>query len=174
MLRHLLEKKWIDQKMYSTSIGDLAERFYIYLPFSGDDLYQIVMEDKTKITLRSYHLVNQMLLPGFNAASFTKVFARFIFLLWRTGSLVEDKVNWLGFITKTIIEFIDKLCEVKGTSDIENIAPDLYMIWDIALHSPDNKKEIQLLEKKLDEFINRPYLQNFKETILKYIRSGNT
>ncbi len=111
ILRSMFSKEWIDAKVYSTSIGDLAERFYTFLPFSGDDLFQIVMEDHSKITLRAYHLVNQMFLPGSNASSFTGVFVKFIDLLWKTGSLAEDKMKWLEFLTGHIIKYLDDLIE---------------------------------------------------------------
>ncbi|GAG51136.1 unnamed protein product, partial [marine sediment metagenome] len=121
ILKFMLAKEWIDTKIYSNSIGDLAERCYIFLSFSGDDLFQIVLEDKMKITLRSYHLVNQMFLPGSNVISFIGAFIKFINLLWRTGSLPEDKVHWLMFFTDKILEFIDKQGGVQNKQELEKI-----------------------------------------------------
>ena len=88
--------------MYSLGLGDLAERSYIFISFNGDNLFDIVMKDKSKITYRTYHLVNQAFLPYSEIKTFTLVFVRFIYLLWKTGSLPEDKVNWLKFLSNTL------------------------------------------------------------------------
>lgn len=164
MLRAMVMRKWIDAKVYSTSVGDLAERFYTFLRFTGDDLFQIVMEDKSKITLRSYHLVNQLFLPGSIAASFTGVFVKFIDFLWKTGSLPEDKLQWLTFLTNRILEFIDKQGGVQNKEELEKVVPDFVQIWIIAVKG-SNKDEIALIEKKVEEVLNKPYLAVFKDNI---------
>lgn len=172
ILKAMRTKEWIDEKMYSLSIGDLAERFYTFLPFSGDDLFQIVMEDKSRITLRSYHLINQLFLPGSIADSFTKVFVRFIDLLWRTGSLPEDKVKWLIFFSEKILEFIDKQGGVDNNQELEKVAPDFVQMWILAVQK-SNRDEIILLEKKAGKVLAKPYLTIFKDNITRFIQAKN-
>ena len=163
-IRSMHSKGWIDAKVYSTSIGDLAERFYTFLSFTGDDLFQIVIEDKAKITLRSYHLVNQLFLPGSIAPSFTGVFLRFIDLLWKTGSLPEDKVDWLVFLTRRILDLIDRQGGIKDREELKKIAPDFVQMWIIAING-SNKDEIVIIERKIDEILNKPNLTIFRENI---------
>lgn len=170
ILKSMLSKGWIDSKIYSTAIGDLAERFYTFLPFSGDDLFQIVMEDKSKIKLRTYHLINQLLLPGSNAESFTKVFVKFIDLLWRTGSLPEDKAKWLSLLTEKILELIDKQGGVENNQELEKVAPDFVQMWIIAVQR-SNRDEIAFLEIKVDNILNKPYLSIFKNNITRFIQA---
>lgn len=171
ILRNMLLKDWIDAKIYATSVGDLAERFYVFLPFSGDDLFQIVMEDKSKVTLRSFHLVRQLSLPGSIAASFIGVFVRFIDLLWRTGSLPEDKVRWLTFLTQKILDFfIDKHFDIQNTKELEKIVPNFVNMWIIAVQR-SNRDEITLLKKKVGEVFSRPYLATLKENLTKLIET---
>lgn len=167
-LRSMLSKGWIDAKIYSTSIGDLAERLYTFLSFTGDDLFQIVMEDKAKITLRSYHLVNQLFLPGSIAPSFTGVFLRFIDLLWKTGSLPEDKVEWLVFLTRRVLDLIDRQGGIKDREELKKIAPDFVQMWIIAIKG-SSKDEIVIIERKVDEILNKSNLMIFKENIKRLV-----
>ncbi|MDD5537438.1 MAG: restriction endonuclease [Candidatus Omnitrophica bacterium] len=164
LLKSMLSNGWIDAKIYSTSIGDLAERFYTFLSFTGDDLFQIAMEDKAKITLRSYHLVNQLFLPGSIAPSFTGAFLRFIDLLWKTGSLPKDKVEWLVFLTQRILDLIDRQGGIKDREELKKIAPDFVQIWITAIKG-SNKDEIEIIDKRIDEVLNKPNLTIFKENI---------
>ena len=172
ILKSMLGRGWIDSKIYSTAIGGLAERFYTFLPFSGDDLFQIVMEDKAKIKPRSRHLINQLLLPGSTAESFTKVFVKFIDLLWRTGSLPEDKVEWLFLLTGKILEFIDSQGGVENNQELEKAAPDFVQMWIIAVQR-SSRDEIALLEKEADSALNKPYLAVFKDSITRFIQAKN-
>ena len=170
ILKSLFSKGWIDAKIYSTSIGDLAERFYTFLPFSGEDLFQIVMEDKSKISLRSYHLVNELFLPGSVATSFTAVFVKFIDLLWKTGSLPEDKVEWLSFLTDKITKFIDQQVGVNNKRDLEQIVPDFVQMWIIAVQK-SSKDEILLLEKKVEKIFEKPAYNVFKDNVSRFIKA---
>lgn len=168
ILKSMRNKEWIDNKVYATSLGDLAERFYTFLPFTGDELFQIIMEDKSKITLRSYHLVNQLFLPGSIVASFTNVFVRFIDLLWKTGSLPEEKIRWLEFFTNVILDFIDKQGGIKDNQELEKVVPDFVKIWIIAVQR-SSKDEIILMEKKAEEILNRANLVIFKDNVVRFI-----
>jgi len=170
ILKFMLAKEWIDAKVYSISVGDLAERFYTFLSFTGGDLFEIVMEDNSKITLRTYHLVNQLFLPGSIATSFTGVFIRFIDLLWKTGSLPQDKVQWLTFLTDRILEFIDKQGGIQNKEELQKVAPDFVQMWLIAVQR-SNKGELALMGKKVEEAFNKPYLTVFKDIITEKIEA---
>lgn len=179
LLKSLLSKEWIDAKIYATSIGDLAERFYTFLPFSGEDLFQIVMEDQTlmddksKISLRAFHLVNEMFLPGSVVPSFTVVFVKFIDLLWKTGSLPEDKVKWLSFLTGKITEFVDERIGRGSKQDLEQTVPDFVQMWIIAIQK-SSKDEILLLEKRVDEIFKTPAYSTFKDNVSRFIKTKKT
>lgn len=170
ILKTMRDRGWIDNKIYSLSIGDLAERFYTFIPFSGDDLFQISMEDKSKITLRSYHLVNQLFLSGSIVASFTNVFVRFIEQLWKTGSLPEDKVKWLEFFTNTILDFIEKQGSVNSAQEFEKVVPDFVKLWIISVQG-SNRDEIILIEKMSEEILSKPYLAIIKDNIARFIKA---
>lgn len=169
ILRSMLSKEWIDAKVYSTSIGDLAERFYTFLPFSADDLFRIVMEDHSKRTPRTSHLVNQLFLPGSNAASFTGVFVKFIDLFWKTGSLAEDKMKWLEFLTEKIIKYLDDNFDIQNDKEVEKIVPHFIQIWIIAVQR-SNRDEINLLQKKVNEVLDKPYLSIIRDNIAGLIK----
>ncbi|MFH0926608.1 MAG: helix-turn-helix domain-containing protein [bacterium] len=168
ILKSMLARQWIDNKIYSLSIGDLAERCYTFLSYTGDDLFQIVMEDHSKITLRSYHLVNQLFLPGSIITSFTAVFVRFIDLLWQAGSLPEDKVQWLKFITDAVLKFVDKQGEIENDKEFEVLVPSFTQMWIIAVQK-SNKDTISLLEKEASLILDRTYLEVFRDNIIKFI-----
>ena len=175
-LKYWLEQKLIDEKMFSRAIGDLAERFYIFLSYRGEDLFEIVLEDKGKITLRSYHLVKEVFLPGSNIESFTRVFAQFINLFWRTGSLPEEKVNWVKFLTNIITKIIDdrfmplqgkKISEVDIAALQEQLNPitsHLAVIWKTATQSGAHD-DLIALDKIVDDALSKPYLAQSKDLI---------
>ena len=159
ILREMLNRKFIDDKMYSLGLGDLAERSYIFISFSGDNLFDIVMEDKSKITYRTYHLVNQVFLPYSEIKSFTRVFVRFIYLLWKTGSLPEDKVNWLKFLSNTIKKLVNKklISIIINNGPIPNFIGDLGTMWKAAI-SESSKDELTLLDNAADEVFDKQYM----------------
>jgi len=174
ILKFWLEQKLIDEKMFSHAIGDLAERFYIFLSYRGEDLFEIAMEDKGKVTLRSYHLVREVFLPGSDVESFMRVFAHFIHLFWRTGSLPEEKVNWIKFFTRIITEIIDKdFIPLQGskiaskaeadavvdglTQKLKPMLNSLAFMWRTATDN-GSKDDLRELLKAADEVLNKQYL----------------
>jgi len=170
LLKEMLDNRWIDKKIYSRAIGDLAERFYTFLPFSGDDLFEIVMEDHSKITLRSYHLVNQISLPDSIVKSFTAVFVRFIYLLWRTGSLPQDKVKWLGFLSKQTIELIKKRGNLQNVNELTKLIPDFILMWTVAIRQ-SRKHDLDKLEQEIDDILDKPYLVQLKSKLNRAIQA---
>ncbi|NTV22000.1 MAG: hypothetical protein HGB03_00315 [Candidatus Yonathbacteria bacterium] len=182
ILNFWLEGKFIDEKMYSRAIGDLAERFYIFIPYSSDQLFEIVLEDKGKITLRSYHLVQEIFLPGSNVQSFARVFAGFINLFWKTGSLSEDKINWVKFLTNVIVETIDnRFSIVKGSinkvdydilcKDLEPIVINLGVIWNMAIQN-GTRDDLIALRGIVDEALNKEYLVRSKDIFHEKIKKS--
>lgn len=110
-------KRLIDDIMRSRALGDMAERFYTFLSFDENNLLNVVLEDKGKITLRSYHLVTQINLPGSDVMSFLGVYVRFMGKLWKTGLLSDEKVAWFSFLVRIFME------KIRGIID-DSIAGD--------------------------------------------------
>jgi len=164
LLKFMLSTEWIDPKIYSTSLGDLAERCYVFLSYTGEDLFRIVLEDECKITLRSYHLVNQLLLPGSNVGSFIAVFVKFVDLIWKTGSLPDDKVRWLDLLSKKLIEFVEKEGLPQYPEKLKSVINSLIMMWSISIQT-SNKDEIQLLQGKVSEIFTKTYLSSVVDAI---------
>ena len=131
------------------------------------------MEDKSKITLRSYHLVNELFLPGSIVTSFTSVFVKFIDLLWKTGTLPEDKVEWLSFLTKKIMEFINSQGGVKNQKELEQMVPDFVQMWVVAVQR-SSKDEISLMEKRIEEIFETPVYKLFKDNLSRFIEAKKT
>jgi len=155
-LKKWKEEKNIDEKMYAESLGDYAERLYRFISYTGDDLFRIVMEDKGKITLRTYFLVNEVFSPGAETKSFTTVFLKFIFLIWKTGLTAEEKCDWLILFTK-IFDRIVKRKRSFGLSkfsmgDLENILKDFAQIWGIAIKE-SSEEELAFIEPQIGKLI---------------------
>lgn len=170
----------IDEKMYSHAIGDLAERFYSFISYTADDLYEIVLEDKGKITVRSYYLIRQMFLPGSIATSFVGVFVKFIDLFWKTGSLPEEKVAWVRFLSSVIIEVIDRdmtpvkkmnVFDREAQNVVNNLKPYVLgfgSIWSCAIKN-GSKDDVVELSNIVDEIFSKDYLVRAKEEAKKLI-----
>jgi transcriptional regulator with XRE-family HTH domain/tetratricopeptide (TPR) repeat protein len=113
-----LQLHFIDKKQYSLVLADLAELFFHFIPFDGEDLLNIVLDDLNKIrghnilalhnlnenpdlkiSLRVYHLLNQHKLTGSNVGSFLVVCFNFLVRFFRLSVLDEDKINWTLFLT---------------------------------------------------------------------------
>ena len=129
------------------------------------------MEDKAKLTYRSYHLINHIFLPNSNINSFMGVFIRFIFLLWRTGSLPEEKISWITLFSNVIkklideIEAVEPLDEKKALSAISGFGT----IWRIGI-AESSKDELLLMEKATDEIFDKSYLKRSLPKIKEYIK----
>ena len=93
---------------------------------------------------------------------------KFIYLLWKTGALPDKKVQWLEFLTNTVLEFIDKQGGVHNEEELKKVGPDFVQMWLIAIQE-SNKSEIELLEEKAEEILTKPYWNVFKDHIKKVI-----
>jgi len=160
----------LDKKAYSHVLGRLAERAYIFLSFDQEDLAAIASQDDYKITLRSYHLVNQLLLPGSEPRSFLIVFARFIKLIWGAGILTDDKLKWLEFLTRKILDKVYCGLPDDAEIDLDPFAKGLVLIWKNAI-TVGTKDDLTKLLPRVHEIIDKKQLKGigdkFKEMITK-------
>lgn len=152
LVKRWKEQELIDDKIYSESLGDYAERFYRFISYTGDDLFRIAMEDKGKITWRSFFLVNEIFSPGANIKSFTLVFIRFIHLIWGTSMLAEDKFNWLACLTADIFDKVicRKIAFKDDVREVEPILEDLIKIWTIPI-KVGSKDELEEIESRMNK-----------------------
>ncbi|MFA6897140.1 MAG: hypothetical protein WCQ96_02565 [Patescibacteria group bacterium] len=174
------EQSIIDDRMYSRCLGDLAERYYIFISYRAEDLFEIVLEDKCKITPRSYHLVRQIFLPGSTVESFIGVFVVFIDMFWKTGSLSQDKVAWIKFLTNVITDVVDN--EIKQAKDMKLSDPlfqefqnraksevfGLVGIWKTAI-KVGSKDDLNELLKITEEVLNKEYAIESRVAIKRQI-----
>ncbi|WAI01110.1 tetratricopeptide repeat protein [Methanogenium organophilum] len=170
-LSYLLENKFVDSKTYGVAIGVLAERMYIFLPFDGEDLYHIAMDDECKIKLRSYHLINHITVPGISPLIYTRQFEYFIDKLWRSGSLFEDKVNWLALITERMIFAINQRHDIGQTFEVDMLLYDIKKIWK-NISSLCTLSDLTILEERCITLFETEPSNDLKESILSVINQS--
>lgn len=169
-MKYFFQKNYFDQKSYSQALGEFADCVYTFLPFSGDDLHEIVWIDEYKLTRRSFHLIHQLLLPGSDVISFMGVFVGFIRKLWSTGALPEDKVFWLGFITDEVNLLVQEWEKRKEPVDNVKIRfAELFAeLWGGAIER-GTLEDVKVLESKCEEFLNNHTFSQALESIKKHI-----
>ncbi len=159
----------MDKPMYSKSLGSLAECFYTFVGFDGEDLFQIIADDNFKLTARSYHLINQTFLPGANLESFIQVFIPFMKRLWSAGVISQDKVYWLSYITNICTDTTKEVIKLQLDKEVfKEVATGAALIWSVAITS-GRKEELELLKKDLDTILKDQSLEMIKPTIIKKI-----
>jgi len=169
MLQMAFSKGDIDKPMYSKSLGSLAECFYIFVGFDGEDLFQIIADDNFKLTARSYHLINQTFLPGTNLQSFVQTFVPFMKRFWSAGVTSQDKVYWLSYITNICSDISKEVIRQQlGDEVFKEIATGSAVIWNVAITS-GSKEDLELLKKDLDTILKDQALEVFKPTIIKKV-----
>lgn len=146
----------LDTRMYSRALGELSSCFYTFLGFNGDDLYLIAADDNFKLTARIYHLINQIFLPGTNYKSFSEVFVKFTWNLWKSGALTEDKVFWLGYLSDIIGELIDKnlMASREEKEAVLATSGDFGVMWNIAIKE-GNSEDITALGVAFPNMLKR-------------------
>ena len=164
IINDLFENSFIDVKIRALCIGNLAERFYIFLPFDGEDLLIIVMNDDCKITLRTYHLINQIILPDVHASGYTSELSYFTDKLWKSGALLEDKKIWLKFLTSKILVAIENSRNRAQRSEADLLKFDLIQIWRVALDS-GKISESELIETEIPELFNKDMFSDIESEI---------
>jgi hypothetical protein len=171
ILQKAKEKQLLDPLMYSRSIGKLAECFYVFLGFNGDDLFDITFEDDFKLTARTYHLINQIFLPGSSLKSFAEVFVKFIINLWRPGMLMDDRLFWMDYFMDIFAKLIEQAAAGTVNGDeVLGIAPTLGMMWRYAVANA-SKDDLLSLQAKFPDMMKSPLLKKSKEKIGQMIKT---
>lgn len=117
----------LDKRQYSLILAELADIFYHFIPYNGEDLLNIVSNDdlsirsqsigwlkfptatgEFKISRRVYHLLNQIKLPGSDVTSFLAVCLDFMRRLVRLSVPEEEKVDWVVFLTNFFDEYVSQ------------------------------------------------------------------
>lgn len=165
-----LSRQFIDRKQYSLILGELADLLLHFIPFNGEDLLNIVLDDEAKIrsnqilyfkwveesptlkiSLRTYHLLNQAKLPNSILESFLVVALEFFIRISRLGILDEEKVDWAVFLSNF---FYDNSNGVSA----EYIAFSI-KIWSTVINSIPTRNRGLIAEKI--EFLKNTDLKNF-------------
>lgn len=162
----------LDKKQYSLAIAELADVFYHFIPFNGEDLLNIVLDDdnrirnktigwlsfKTesgefKISRRTYHLLNQVKLPGSEVISFLVVCLDFLNRLMRLSVLEEEKIDWVLFLTNFFGEFVSE-DNLKTHPDLfDNHLKFVVQSWLLLVKNiPDSSRDAVI--KKTEEIKN--------------------
>jgi len=168
----LLENRNIDPKTYGFALGVLADQMYIILPFDGEDLFYVVMDDDCKIKIRSYHLINHISIPEIQPSTYTQHFDYFLEKLWKTGSLPEDKINWLTLITERIIFTINQRRELNQKAEVELILVDIIRIWEKIIPLC-NQSDLSVLETKCNPLFEKESSKRLLEYIPRLIDQRN-
>jgi hypothetical protein len=153
-LKMLLENGNIDPKTYGVALGVLADQMYVILPFDGEDLFYVVIDDDCKITIRSYHLINHITIPEIRPSIYTQQFEYFLEKIWRTGALPEDKLNWIALISERIVFAINQRRQLNQNAEAEILLVDLIRIWQKIIPLC-NLSDISILETKCYPFIEK-------------------
>lgn len=169
LIDHLMKAGHLDKRAYSAVLGRLAERFFVFLSFDHEDLAEIVAADDYRITPRSYHLCNQLLLPGSNWSSFSIVFARYIRILWGADILTKDKLHWLEFLTRKILEVAERVFNEDVNADLSPFTNGAESMWREAIDH-GSKDDLQALLPRIDEIVDKEKLRNIGESFRLRIR----
>ncbi len=161
-LNFWLENGYIDRRIYSRALGDLAERFYVFIPFTADDLLEVVMEDNGEISLRSYHLINQIFLPGSQLVSFTSVFVEFVGKLWKMGLLPKEKVQWVKFLSIVVTKIVNEADLTKDSYPIDEVVTHLGSMWFEAIENGTDN-DLMELHKVIDESLKAGFMSGARK-----------
>ncbi len=174
----ILFQKWltlwiIDKKQYSLILAEYADFFYQFIPFDGDDLLNIILDDENrqrsnrfigfepklnpdmKISRRVFHMLNQVNLPWSNLESFLKVSEDFVGKLFKLSVLEETKIDWVVFLTNFFSEFISEENFLKNRSAIEPTVDFIVRTWNFSNQSLSSEfkpvifKKIELIKNEL-------------------------
>jgi tetratricopeptide (TPR) repeat protein len=170
IIDQLLIKGDLDERAYSSVLGHLAERYYVFLSFRAEDLANIVSADDYKITPRTYHMVNQMLLPGSNWSSFISVFAEYVRILWRADVLAQDKVAWLEFLSRKIFQLAGRVLADNGEADVTVLAEGVVLMWKEAIDC-GAKGDLQALVPRIDQIFDKATLPGIGDPIREYLKT---
>jgi hypothetical protein len=155
IIKNMLDNNFIDDEIYSLSLGILAERLYTVIEYSGDDLYKIAISDKGKLTFRTYHLVNQIRMPLLKKSPISWQLLVFVEKIWKCGIIFEDKLNWIKIISKICLESLkDPIKMENGNLECILVKQDLTNMWLLALQN-SSKDESKILESEYQSIFPR-------------------
>lgn len=166
LLINLLEEHLIDKKQYSLALGKLAELFYILIPFDDEDLMQIALDDHMghtlpqadsepdyKLSRRFYHLINQSLKIGPNAAeNFLVVSGRFFASYVKYNLALPEKLLYLNFFTQYFFDLYMKFLNEDESVSIERYIKYVQHLWQTILETikkPNEINELKILATKV-------------------------
>lgn len=164
-LENFLSRNFIDEKIFGNAVGNLAERFYVFLPFDEDDLYYIAMGDDCKVTWRSFHLINQITLPGVNASRYSRNLSKFIEKLWASGALPEDKQKWLELILSRMVVAIRNSLVACDNCEVTLLKLDLVDIWKKAVSS-SNEADLESMSAMCLDILDNELFEDIKKQML--------
>lgn len=167
------EQKKIDKKQYSLILAQYAESRYHFIPFDGEDLLNIVLDDENamrhntcnwvqinkywemKISRRVLQLLNQAHLPGSIVWTFVDVCGDFLTRLFKLWVLDETKLDWVLFLTNFFSEFlsVEEFQKVPfGLQDekIEQIIWFIVRMWGVAVRTFGKDMHDKIVEKSKD------------------------
>lgn len=155
IIKKMLDDNFIDDETYALSLGMLAERLYTVIEYSGDELYNIALDDKGKYTLRTYHLINQITMPMLNKPPISWQLLIFIEKIWKCGILFEDKLHWIKLISNICLESIKEPQKMENGDLVSLLVKrDLKNMWSLAIQN-SSKDELKILEREYQSIFQR-------------------
>lgn len=180
----------LDKRQYSLVLGELADYFYHFLPFNGEDLLNIVLDDLKKIEInrvawmsfkygeysfkiarRTYHLLNQIKLPGSIHESFLSVCLEFLNRFVRLSVLEEDKIYWVLFLTNFFEGFIPKDRFKPYDELLEKHIGFVARAWGLLIKNLPKKSWDQLVE--VSNEIKNEYIRHAVQSSLRHFIEHN-
>lgn len=180
---------YIDKIQYGHILAKLSEVHNIFLPFDSEDLYNIFQEDERvflgnnriphisfkdflgefRVSLRFYHIINQINLPWSNIESFLVVIAEFWKRVNQAWFTHETKINLTLFLSNFLSSFIEDDWIKKSQGSVENVAEFIMKSWIILFSTMQEKDDIKVAIDK----IRHQELRNTIKEILAGNGSGN-
>lgn len=180
----------LDKRQYSLILGELADFFYHFIPFNGEDLLNIVLDDlkkietnrvawmsfkygeySFKIARRTYHLLNQIKLPGSIHESFLSVCLEFLTKFVRLSVLEEDKIYWVLFLTNFFENFIPKERFKPYDEILEKHIGFIAGAWGLLIKNLPKKSWDQLVE--ISNEIKNEYIRHAVQSSLRHFIEHN-
>ena len=179
-----LSEWYIDKIQYGHILAKLSETHNTFLPFDSEDLYNIFQEDERaflsssriphiafkdflgefRISLRLYHIINQINLPWSSIESFLVVIAEFWRRVNQAGFSNETKINLTLFLSNFLSSFIEEDWIKRSQESVENIAGFILRAWVALFRSMPDKELIK-------ETITKLKHQELRKTIHEIVGS---
>lgn len=169
-INKFMQMELIDDKRMSQVKYELADLCYAFLPFNADDLSEAVWLSDYKMSRAVAFYINEIHLHGSDPTSFAGVFVGFMYKLWTSGALPEDKVYWFGIINEQLSACINGLhLRIKDENldvDITELMSRYLYMWVIPRNN-GGIDELKLLISKSDELLSAEFFQKTRSEIIK-------